>query len=59
MPEFALSWNRPRWAAEKLNKPYGRGVSAYHTTKYDDVESTAHHINELDPDMECQVEIFT
>jgi hypothetical protein len=58
MPSFALSWNRPKWAAERLGKPYGRGISPYRTTAYDDVEKVAAHINSMNPEMECQVEIF-
>lgn len=57
--EFALSWNRPREWAAILSKPAGRAVSDYHSRKYDDVEYTAAHINSLDPEMDCRVEVFT
>lgn len=59
MPEFALSWNRSAYWAAKLGKPLGRGVSEYHSRRYDEVEKTAAHINSIDPRMDCAVEVFT
>lgn len=56
---FALSWYRtPYWAA-RLGKPPGRVISNYPSTKYDDVAVTAEHINALDPEMDCGIEVFT
>lgn len=55
---FALSWNRsPDWAA-LLGKPPGRAVSRYPSSKYSDVETTAAHINSLDPEMDCGIEVY-
>lgn len=56
---FALSWQRPRWAAEKLNKPYARAVSRYRSSDYDKVREVAVHINSLNPEMDCDVEVIT
>jgi hypothetical protein len=56
---FALSWNRTPAQAELLSKKPGRVISNYPSTKYDDVAKAAAHINSLDPEMGCQVEIFT
>lgn len=57
--EFALSWDRPSYWAQRLNKPTGRAVSDYRSRKYEDVEVAAVHINQLDPEMACAVEVFT
>lgn len=56
---FALSWIRSPYWAYKLNKPPGKGVSPYRSADYDQVEKTARHINELAPEMQCQVEVYT
>ena len=56
---FALSWNRTPYWAEKLGKPLGRAVSDYHQADYDMVAEWAKHINELAPELRCQVEVFT
>jgi hypothetical protein len=56
---FALSWNRPPYWAERLHKPPGRAVSDYRSRDFDKVEATAKHINELAPQFECAVEVFT
>lgn len=56
---FALSWTRSESIAKWLNKPAGRAVSDYRSRKYETVEQTAHHINEMCPEMNCTVEVFT
>lgn len=58
MAAFALSWNRSPWWADRLHKPAGRAVSDYHSADYGGVEKVAAHINSLDPDMGCKVEVF-
>lgn len=56
---FALSWIRPDWVAERTGKLPGRAVSRYRTSNYEDVEVVARHINSMNPDMMCTVEVFT
>lgn len=56
---FALSWNRSHHWAVLLGKQPGRAVSNYPSQKYDDVASAAAHINSLDPEMECGIEVYT
>jgi hypothetical protein len=58
MPMFALSWNRSEYWAELLHKPPGRAVSQYRSGDYKMVEYVAAHINSLNPDMGCKVEVF-
>jgi hypothetical protein len=56
---FALSWIRSDYWADKLDKPPGKAVSPYRSADYDQVENTAKHINEMAPEMCCQVEVYT
>jgi hypothetical protein len=58
MATFALSWNRSRYWAAKLHKPFGRAVSNYHSYTFEEVERIASHINSLEPEMGCRVEVF-
>lgn len=59
MPKtFALSWNRPAYWAERLNRPMERAVSIYRAQRASDVQVAADHINELDPTFQCRVEEF-
>lgn len=57
--QFALSWIRPDWVAQRMGKLPGRTVSRYRTSVYEDVEVVARHINSMNPDMMCTVEVFT
>lgn len=59
MKMYALSWTRPPDWAVLLGKPAGRAVSDYLSAKYDDVANAAAHINSLNPEMGCKVEVFT
>lgn len=56
---FALSWIRSDYWADKLHKKPGKAVSPYRSADYDQVEETAKHINEMAPEMQCQVEVYT
>lgn len=58
MAMYALSWQRPAWAAEKLGKPVGRAVSPYRSSDYKSVKETADHINSLCPQMDCDVQVY-
>ncbi len=58
MAVFALSWYRPPYWRERLGKRQERGVSPYHSADYDKVEAVASHINSLNPEMACRVEIL-
>lgn len=59
MAQFALSWNRSEFWQEKLGKRQSRGISSYLSADYQQVEATAIHINSLNPEMACKVEVFT
>jgi hypothetical protein len=56
---FALSWYRPEEVAHKLRKRPGRAVSRYRSSDYDRLVKVAMHINSLDPEMCCDVEVIT
>jgi hypothetical protein len=55
---YALSWYRSGFWAEKLKKPAGRGKSTYLTADRAKVESVAAHINSIQPEMDCRVEVY-
>lgn len=56
MAEYALSWWRNDFWAEKLHKPVGRGVSPYRTVDFEAQKKVADHINALNPDIDAKVE---
>lgn len=56
---YALSWNRSRFWQQKLKKAAARGISPYLSSDYDQVEAVATHINSIEPEMACKVEVFT
>lgn len=64
MATFALSWYRPPLWAERFekagikNKPAGRAVSEYHQLSREGVEEVAAHINDINAEMACEVEVF-
>jgi hypothetical protein len=57
--QYALSWIRSAYWAERMHKPPGRVTSTYRSSSYKNVEETAAHINSLNPKMACKVETFT
>lgn len=56
---FALTWYRPAAWAKLLDKPEGKAVSPYLSHRYDDVRDVAAHINRLNPEMCCDVEVYS